>query len=124
MLTWDRGDSEVLMVAQIHVLHPRVSPLAGFLRVGHTGHKKLEALQSAGRFPYRRVVVDAAHLTQQLDLLKALKASGCEIVLDPNFAEMAAAGRFRGAIGRLPWANPDRPWEPTDFGPGANRNLT
>jgi hypothetical protein len=111
------------MAATLHVLHPRSAALAGFLRVGHTGQKRLEALQAAGRFPYRRVIFDAAHLSEQLDLLKALKAAGCEIVLDPNFAEMAIEARFRGAVSHLPWANPDRAWEPTDFGFARNADL-
>jgi hypothetical protein len=68
-------------------------------------------------------VFDAAHLEAQVGLLKLLKASGCEIVLDPNFAEMATAGRFLGSVSRLPWANPTRPWLPTDFGPGRNADL-
>jgi hypothetical protein len=110
------------MVATVHHLHPP-PPLAGFLRVGHTGQKKLEALHAAGRFPYRRVVFDAAHLAQQLGLLDRLRGSGCEIVLDPNFAEMATEGRFRSAVSRLPWANQERPWRLDDFGPGRNANL-
>jgi hypothetical protein len=97
------------MVATLHHLHPPSPPLAGFLRVGHTGQIKLEALHAAGRFPYRRVVFDAAHLAEQLGLLKRLKASGCEVVLDPNFAEMATQGRFRSAVGRLTWANQSDP---------------
>jgi hypothetical protein len=44
-------------------------------------------------------------------------------VLDPNFAEMATEGRFQSAVGRLPWANPERPWNPDDFGPRRNANL-
>jgi hypothetical protein len=52
------------MTANVHVLHPRPAPLGGFLRVGHTGHRKLEALLAAGRFPFRRVVFDAAHIIQ------------------------------------------------------------
>lgn len=36
------------MAAEIHVLHPNSVPLAGFLRVGHTGHRKLEDLRAAG----------------------------------------------------------------------------
>jgi hypothetical protein len=82
------------MAATLHHLYPTSPPLAGFLRVGHTGQTKLEALHAAGRFPYRRVVFDAAHLPKQLSLLKLLKASGCEVVLDPNFAEMATEGRL------------------------------
>ena len=111
------------MVATVHHLHPPSPPLAGFLRVGHTGQRKLEALHAAGRFPYRRVVFDAAHLAQQLGLLERLRASGCEIVLDPNFAEMATEGRFQSGVSRLPWANQERPWRPDDFGPGRNANL-
>jgi hypothetical protein len=111
------------MAATIHVLHPNSVPVTGFLRVGHTNQRKLEALHAAGRFPYRRVVFDSAHLAEQVDLLKALKGSGCEIVLDPNFAEMATEGRFGSAVTKLPWANPDRPWTPEDFGPSRNRNL-
>jgi hypothetical protein len=111
------------MAATLHHLYPTSPPLAGFLRVGHTGQTKLEALHAAGRFPYRRVVFDAAHLPKQLSLLKLLKASGCEVVLDPNFAEMATEGRFRSAVGRLAWANQERPWRPNDFGPGRNANL-
>jgi hypothetical protein len=109
-------------MAQIVQLHPRPA-LAGFLRVGHTSHRKLEALHAAGRLPYRRVVFDAAHLSNQIDLLNALRSDGREIVLDTNFAEAAADGCWHGAIRRLPWANPDRPWRSTDFVPRRNANL-
>jgi hypothetical protein len=111
------------MAATVHQLHPNSAPIAGFLRIGHTGQRKLEALHAAGRFPYRRIVFDAAHLAQQLDLLKALQGSSCEVVLDPNFAEMATSGRFGSAVAKLAWANRDRPWTPEDFGPGRNRDL-
>jgi hypothetical protein len=111
------------MVATVHRLHPPSPPVAGFLRVGHTGQRKLEALHAAGRFPYRRVVFEAAHLPEQLGLLERLRATGCEIVLDPNFAEMATEGRFRSAVSRLPWANHERPWYPDDLRPGSNVNL-
>lgn len=104
------------MAATLHVLRPMTPTIAGYLRVGHTGHRKLADLHAAGRLPYRRIVFDAAHLAEQLELAKTLKASGCEIVLDPNFAEMATPGRFgSSAIRKLGWANLDRPWEPSDF---------
>jgi hypothetical protein len=110
------------MAATLHVLRPQTPPLAGYLRLGHTGHRKLAELQAAGRFPYRRIVVDAAHVAEQHDLLKTLKAAGCEIVLDPNAAEMATLGRFNSSsLQKLAWSNPDRPWVPDDFGP--HRNL-
>jgi hypothetical protein len=104
------------MAATLHVLRPTTPTIAGYLRVGYTGHRKLADLQAAGRLPYRRVVFDAAHFAEQLELAKTLKASGCEIVLDPNFAEMATLGRFgSSAIQKLAWANWDRPGEPSDF---------
>src|SRR5260221_6034423 len=111
------------MAATLHFLHPVAAPLAAFLRVGHTGHRKLEALHAAGRFPYQRVVFDAAHFDEQIEFVKLLKSSGCEIALDPNFAEMASAGRYGSAVSRLRWANPDRPWQPSDFGPGRNADI-
>jgi hypothetical protein len=109
------------MAATLHFLHPETPPIAGFLRIGHTGHRKLEAMLAAGRFPFKRVVFDAAHIDEQKELLGALRGRGSEIVLDPNFAEMAAAGRFASAVSKLPWSNPERPWQPSDF--GVNRNL-
>ncbi len=111
------------MSAMIHVLHSQPAPIAGFLRVGHTGHRKLEAMQAAGRFPYRRVVFDAAHIAEQSDLLKTLKRRDVEVVLDPNFAEMATLGRYKSAVSSLPWANTERPWTATDFRPGRNLDI-
>ena len=112
------------MAATLHVLRPQAPPLAGFLRVGHTGHRKLMDLQAAGRLPFRRIVFDAAHLGEQVELVKRLKASGCEIVLDPNFAEMATEGRFgSSSIQKLPWANLDRPWRPDDCDGRRNHNT-
>lgn len=111
------------MAAKVHILHPHSPPIGGFLRVGHTGHRKLEAVYAAGRFPYRRLVFDASHIAEQHELLKVMRVSGCERVLDPNFAEMAMSGRFESAVSKLPWANPERPWQPTDFSPGRNLDV-
>ena len=61
------------MAATLHVLRPQAPPLAGFLRVGHTGDRKLMDLQAAGRLPFRRIVFDAAHLGEQVELVKRLK---------------------------------------------------
>jgi hypothetical protein len=104
------------MAATLHVLRPTTPAIAGYLRIGYTGHRKLADLHAAGRLPFRRAVFDAAHLREQIELVKLLRESGCEIVLDPNFAEMATIGRFgSSAIQKLPWANLDRPWQPSDF---------
>ena len=106
--------------SNIHILHPTSPPLAGFLRVGHTGHHKLEALHAADRLGFSRLVFDAAYAVGQADFLRAQKAAGREIVIDLNMAETAMPGRFGSAVGKLPWGNPDRPWAPGDF--GATRN--
>lgn len=110
------------MLATVHVLHPRPSVIGGFLRVGHTGHRKLDALHAAGKLNFNRFVFDAAHIDKQIVLLRALKASGCDVILDPNFAEMAAVGRFESSVSKLPWANANAPWQPVDFGRGSNLN--
>lgn len=102
-------------MATLHILHPKSPPLAGFLRLGHTGHRKLAELLASGRFPYKRVVVDAAYFGDQIDLIKSLKADGCEIVLDPNFAEMATARFNSSTLQKLAWSNADRPWVIDDF---------
>jgi hypothetical protein len=106
--------------SNVHILHPSSPPLAGYLRVGHTGHHKLEALHAADRLSFSRLVFDAAYVVGQADFLRAQKAAGREIVIDLNVAETAMPGRFGSAAGKLPWGNPDRPWTPGDF--GATRN--
>jgi hypothetical protein len=114
-------DLEALaMVASVHVLHASPPEIGGFLRIGHTGHRKLEALLAANRLYFRRFVFDAVHIAEQIELVKSLRVGGCEIVLDPNSAEMAALGRFNSSVSKLPWGNPDRPWQPSDFGKGRN----
>jgi hypothetical protein len=109
------------MIATVHVLHSKPSPLGSYLRVGHTGHRKLEALIAASRLRFHSFVFDAAHVDGQKDLLSTLQRAGCEIVLDPNAAETAMLGRFDSSVSALPWGNPDRPWEPGDY--GRTRNL-
>jgi hypothetical protein len=108
------------MTASVHVLHPNQQEIGGFLRIGHTGHRKLETLLAANRLHFRRFVFDAAHIDEQIELVKSLHARGSEILLDPNSAEMAMLGRFGSSVSKLPWGNPDKPWQPSDFGKGRN----
>jgi hypothetical protein len=99
-------DLEALaMVASVHVLHANPPEIGSFLRIGHTGHRKLEALLAANCLYFRRFVFDAAHIAEQIELVKSLRVSGFEIVLDPNSAEMAALGRFNSSVSKLPWGN-------------------
>jgi hypothetical protein len=46
----------------VHIPHPATPPLSGFLRVGHTGHQKLEALHAADRLGFSRLVFEAARV--------------------------------------------------------------
>ena len=112
-----------MTASNIHLLHARPAPLAPFLRVGHTGQHRLEALVAANRMPYQRFVFDAAHIRRQQSLLQALTARGSEIVVDLNFAETAAPGRYATAVAKLPWGNAERPWTPDDFGRGRNADF-
>src|ERR1700692_4056056 len=75
--------------SNVHILHPTSPPLGGYLRVGHTGHHKLEALHAADRPGSGRLVFDAAYAVGQADFLRAQKAAGREIVIDLNVAETA-----------------------------------
>jgi hypothetical protein len=86
------------MIATVHVLHSKPSTIGSFLRIGHTGHRKLEALISASRLHFRRFVFDAAHIDEQRDLLASPQRAGCEIILDPNVAETATLGRFHSSV--------------------------
>jgi hypothetical protein len=43
------------MLATVHVLHPQPTVLGGYLRVGHTGHRRLEALHAAGTLKFNRL---------------------------------------------------------------------
>jgi hypothetical protein len=56
-------------------------------------HGSSKALGSSRwrRLSFRRIVFDAGYFDEQAELAKTLKASGCEIVLDPNFAESRPA---------------------------------
>jgi hypothetical protein len=62
-------------------------------------------LLAANRLYFRRFVFDAAHIAEQIELVKSLRGSGCEIVLDPNTVEMATLGRFNSSVSKLPWGN-------------------
>jgi hypothetical protein len=110
------------MSATIHQLRPTAA-IAGYIRVGHNGHKWLDEQLAADRLPFRRFVFEAAHIREQKHLLDALRKAGCEIVLDPNFAELGSEGKFGSSAASLPWAHPDRPWEPGDFGRGRNFDI-
>lgn len=79
-------------------------PIAQFMRLGDSGHRKLAAIHAAGRLPAARVVVDASRLRHQKELVDAFQASGAEIVLDTKVAELSAAQKFSGYAQGAPWS--------------------
>lgn len=91
-----------MTASNVHILHPTSPPLAGYLRIGHTGQHKLEALHAADRLGFIRLVFDAAYAAGQGDFLRAQKAAGREIVIDLNVAETAMPGRFGSATSARP----------------------
>lgn len=96
-----------------------VQPIAHFIRLGDTGYQKLASLHAAGRFPARRVVVDASRLRHQKELVAALRSSGAEIVLDTKAAELSALEKFGGHAKHTPWAScgDNAPLTPSHFAP-------
>lgn len=113
-----------LGMADIHFLHGEPQPIRQFIRIGHSGHRQLETLLASGRLEIDRAVFEAANIKYQSELLNMLRVAGVEIVLDTNMAETATPGRFESIAKRLDWANKDRPWSPSDFSRGANRDTT
>lgn len=84
------------MSATILHLYPN-SPIGHYLRLGYTGHRKLEDLHASGRLAIDRVVVDAAHIIEQKELLDSLRATAVEIIVDPQVAELSTPGGYQSS---------------------------
>jgi len=87
-------------------LHGHPAPVAHFLRIGVSGHRRLEQLLAANQLPYSRFVGEAGVFLRQKDLVDGLRQAGHELVLDTNIAELSVEGRYRGAAKGAPWADP------------------
>lgn len=111
------------MAENVFYLHKGPEPIGHFLRIGSTGHRQLEDLLGSGRMMLDRVVVDAAAVGRQHDLLTSLSDAGAELILDTNIAELSSVGRFGGAVRTAPWANPKTVLSADDLKPGANRDI-
>ena len=92
-------------MSNVVYLHGEPPPVAQFLRIGNTGHRRLEQFLAAGQLPYQRFVVDAGMFTKQKDLISALRQAEKEIILDTNVAELSAIGRYDGVGRDAPWAD-------------------
>lgn len=104
-------------MTNIVYLRGQPEPIAHFLRIGASGHRRLEELLAAGRLPYSRFVADAGAFFRQADLIQALRTAGCELVLDTNVAELSVIGRYQGAAKAAPWANATGVLTEGHFGP-------
>jgi hypothetical protein len=87
--------------------HRDPAPVAHFLRIGTSGHRRLEQFLAAGQLPYGRFVGEAGVFLRQKDLVDALRQAGHELVLDTNVAELSVIGRYQGAAQGAPWADPN-----------------
>ncbi|MGH8502566.1 MAG: hypothetical protein ACREVE_08850 [Gammaproteobacteria bacterium] len=96
-------------------LHPKAKRIEHIVRVGHTGHRTLENLHTAGRVPISHAVVQASHVLTQKDLVHSLSESNAEIILDTQSAELATPAGINSKARTLPWAIPDRCSQPSDW---------
>lgn len=97
------------MSATIHRLDP-VLPIGHYLRLGYSIHRKLDNLHASGQLAIDLVVVDAAHIVEQKELLESLRGSATEIILDSRVAELSTPGGYLTGTRSLPWAHPERPY--------------
>jgi hypothetical protein len=100
-------------------------PVGHFYRVGDTGHRQLADLHAEGRFSPKRVVVDASRLHHQRELMRALRASGAQIILDTKAAELGAPAKFSGFASGAPWSEcgGGGPLGPDHFSPRASTDV-
>ena len=101
------------------------TPIGHAIRTGEASYKRLENLHAEGRLPARAVIVDASKARFQKEFIRALRATGADVTLDPKVAELSEVGKFSGSARETPWAVDDntRPLEAEDFEPGANADL-
>jgi len=92
------------MTSKVVELRPKPAQIAHVLSMGHTHHRIVENLVARNAFPFRRVLVDASHVRTQHDLIRALKAKGIQVVLDPKSIELSLPGGITGATRALPWS--------------------
>jgi hypothetical protein len=103
------------MSDKIVQIRPDRYPLAHYVRIGGTGHNKLEEGLAGNRVPIDRAVFNAAVVKSQAGLRDALRAAGAELILDTNVAELSSIGRYDGQARSCPWAVAGRPLSISDF---------
>lgn len=104
-------------------LHGQPSRIGHFVRIGTTGYRQFETLLGAGRMPVDSVVVEAAVVSRQGELIRSLQEAEREILLDTNVAELSCQGKFDGHAKGAPWADPEGPLTPDHFRRGPNYEI-
>ncbi len=103
---------------------PLVTPIGQFIRLGDDGAQALGDLISAGHLCPDRIVIDASRMHRQREQIRALRATGAEIVLDTKVAELGTLAKHRGFAGYVPWAKTEGTLlGPEHFGRGAKTDV-
>lgn len=79
-------------------------PVGQYIRLGESSYRKIFDLHAAGHLNANRFVVDASKIRFHREIIRMLRASGAEVVLDPRTAELSARSRFGGFAKEAPWA--------------------
>ncbi len=101
-------------------LHGQPAPVAHFLRIGSSGHRRLDQYLAAGQLPFQRLVANAGTFQRQKDFINTLRQAGRELILDTNIAELSVVGRWQGAAQGAPWANQNGVLTEAQLRPGRN----
>ena len=91
-------------MSNVFELHKLSDPIHQYVRLGHTGHKHLQELHSAGQIQLDSLVFDASHIVGQEEVSKHFHGKGVEIILDPKTAEMEYPASVNTSVNNLPWA--------------------
>ena len=103
-------------VIRLDSFRDHTTPLASIVRIGDF-NKQFADFHSLNLLPGRRAVVDAYNVTRQRDLLRDLRRSGFEIVLDTKGAELSCPYKWNGQARHAEWLNDEAvgPLQSDDF---------
>lgn len=63
-------------MSNVFSLHSQKRPISHLVRIGHTGHKILENLHTAGRAPISHAALDAGHSLSPISNVNLVKKAG------------------------------------------------
>jgi hypothetical protein len=84
------------MAATVHLLRPLAPPIAGYLRVGHTGHRKLLDLHAGGRLSFPEARRAEHFLLRRLDpAIRSARYAARLKISDEKVLEVVAKAKVR-----------------------------